>query len=95
MKYAEMDDDGYPTDDTLLEIQGWAPMDLDGLMEYIKPIFATYGKIGKRGKIYTLATGGWSGCESAIGAMQSNQVFWAIHWQLSKRGGYYEFGRGE
>lgn len=40
----------------------------------------------------TLVTGGWSGCEEMIGALQKNKNhWWMAHWKLSQRGGLFEF----
>lgn len=36
-----------------------------------------------------LATGGWSGNESLIHALQANRVAWLVLWQLSAKGGLY------
>lgn len=38
----------------------------------------------------TLVTGGWSGCESAIGALEDG-LFWFAWWQTSHRGGRHDF----
>ena len=35
-------------------------------------------------------TGGWSGNEQIVGAMQKT-YFWVFYWQLSRRGGHYWF----
>ena len=40
---------------------------------------------------YCCATGGWSGNEDVIGALQDNTVLWMFTWSASVRGGYYEF----
>ena len=37
-----------------------------------------------------LHTGGWSGNEEVIGALQGT-MFWILYWQMSKRGGHYYF----
>ena len=40
---------------------------------------------------FNLRTGGWSGNEAIIQAMQENRIFWAMCWQESRRGGHYKF----
>lgn len=94
MKQAELDDDGYPTDESIEIIKNWPipdPLGYKPLLEFIKPIFYKYGDIKKLDNGNTrIVTGGWSGCESAIDAMAINP-FWVVCWEVSKRGGYYEF----
>ena len=69
MDVAEIDNDGYPTEETLTEIQKW-PMErgFNNLMEFIEPCFERYGRLERRdiGGIYECATGGWSGCEDVM-----------------------------
>jgi len=38
-----------------------------------------------------LHTGGWSGNELVIEAMEKNFIFWTMTWVSSTRGGHYEF----
>lgn len=96
----------YPTEESLDTIRNWS---LDraawpDLMEYIRPYFAEHGAWHKRRRksndlrrkwvtVYSLATGGWSGCEEIIVELQyaANRMFWACCWRLSRAGGYYEF----
>ncbi len=104
MEIAIIDKHGYPTEETLQAIENWDTIkDVQGFFNFIMPIFEDYGRFTLRESndserreiegIYEVATGGWSGCEDAIGAMRLNYVFWGIHWRLSKRGGYYEFDK--
>ena len=41
--------------------------------------------------VYEVSTGGWSGNESLIGALQENFVFWSMCWVQSRRGGHFIF----
>ena len=54
--------------------------------------YEDYAKMTHRnGKTYLrLATGGWSGNEEVIYALQGT-MFWAVYWHRSTRGGLYEF----
>jgi hypothetical protein len=82
----------YPTDKELENIINWDPNDFHGLMEFIHPLWA-FGDWGwkQNGNIYYISTAGWSGNESIIGAMLDNQVWWAMFWHQSRRGGHYVF----
>lgn len=94
MDCAELDENEYPTEPTLRQIASWTyEKGFRELMEFIKPCFSGYGRIELRDidNTYEVATGGWSGCEDVIQALQENHVFWGVCWMLSKRGGYYEF----
>jgi len=88
-----MDDDGYPTDATLDVIRNWPPDDPVGLFDYVQPIwrYSDCGYWKQRGDIYRISTGGWSGNEDIISAMQGNYVFWGLNWMNSCRGGHYTF----
>ena len=84
-------EDGYPTEEELGNIKAWDMGDLHGLMEYIMDYWKIWGSFSREGDIYTLATGGWSGNEDIIGAMQENIMFWALYWYSSSRGGKHVF----
>lgn len=46
---------------------------------------------GLRWRFATFATGGWSGNEDLIAALEDNEVFWLMSWEASFRGGLYHF----
>lgn len=81
----ELDNDGYPTDKSLEQIKNFKGGHGE-LLEEIAFLFETYGKCEAEGNTWKVATGGWSGCESVIFALQENRLFWAVCWKLSMRG---------
>ena len=89
----------YPTDEELQKIREWPISDADrtdirSLLEYVKTV-GNYWPDGygwkQDGNRYLIATGGWSGNEEIIAALQENMMFWLMCWQCSRRGGHYEF----
>lgn len=96
-KWAAMDEPtfdahGYPTDETLKCIETWPYTNFDGLMKFVHRAWhmPEWGWVQKR-NIYRISTGGWSGNESLIDALQGNMMFWSVCWWESKRGGHYRF----
>jgi hypothetical protein len=85
------DKDGYPTEDTLQRIATWPWTDFEALLEYVTDSVDGYGRAWKENDEFRLVTGGWSGNESIVDALQKNTVFWAIYWYSSQRGGLYTF----
>ena len=89
------DKDGYPTEKELKTIEEWdAIHDPKGLLQYIQDRWwyadRQFCLTGKRVLKLELHTGGWSGNESIVEALQKN-VFWFFWWQGSRRGGHYTF----
>lgn len=77
----------YPTDETLNAIEFWK-FPFDGLWDFIKEAWNTqYGQIKESKALIKFFTGGWSGNEDVIAAMQNNSPFWGLYWQSSVRGG--------
>lgn len=88
-----MDTAGYPDDQELARIQAWPHDDFRGLMEFVHSLWhnTEWGWTQGRYTSYHLSTGGWSGNESLIGALQLNTMFWLTCWEKSSKGGHYEF----
>ena len=101
-----MDTDGYPTPEELESIRTWPSIYKStghkahhGLMEFIEERWRwadagywTWTIDTMKGiESFSISTGGWSGNEDIIQAMERNIMFWATCWQSSKRGGHYEF----
>lgn len=91
-----MTDDGYPTEEALERIKTWPWADCTGLMDFIGSLWSYPDRwvksAGRRGRpLYTVSTGGWSGNESLIEALQANAMAWRLLWLSCRRGGHYEF----
>jgi hypothetical protein len=85
--------DDYPTDEELQKITDFNVDDnnLDEFIEGIKSIWHWPDFVKKEEKVYTFATGGWSGNEEIIMALRKNTFFWLMYWESSTRGGKYVF----
>ena len=98
-----LDEDGYPTEETLDKIENWSYNDPKGWFKFIENIWHlrswgwTEGSYkqnesdSKNKYRYYVSTGGWSGNESIIRAMQENKNLWYYSWVQSRRGGHYIF----
>jgi hypothetical protein len=100
-----LDGDGYPTDEALQRLRDWPLKDCDGALDFVRELWSDYGTASptisahegyvlhaEPGDRYLrLATGGWSGNEDLIAAMQRNEMAWLMTWRLSARGGLYIF----
>lgn len=97
------EDDQYPSDEELAYIASW-PLEnsVKDLFEYVVsiwnyPDFAAIEKVrsdlGWDAYQITLITGGWSGNESILGALEQagDTMMWNIFWLESRRGGYNKF----
>jgi len=94
----------YPTEEDLSAIEKWDfdRKDISGLIEYVEKLWHWsdwgfkkrwgYGRPVRRKVLkLELHTGGWSGNEDVIRALQENFVFWTLYWEKSVRGGHYYF----
>ena len=85
------DKDGYPTESTLDLIRQWSFGDLRGLAEFVCEAWQYDDYANIDGDKMELHTGGWSGNESLIEALQDNTMFWMRCWMKSERGGHFWF----
>ena len=90
-----IDSDGYPTDETLERIRNFDPCK-DDVYEFVEYLCDNWvngypPRWNKKRGTLQLSTGGWSGCESVIGALQKNSLFWMLYWYQSRAGGHYWF----
>lgn len=88
-----MDIDSYPEESELEKIASWPDSDLRGLMDYVHDRwkYADVGFWTEENGRYEISTGGWSGNESLIEALQEHPIFWDWWWYSSRRGGHYVF----
>ena len=94
-----LDEDGYPTEEALIEIENWSYNDPKGWFKFIENIWHLrswgWSEVRKAyldspDKIeYHISTAGWSGNEDIIRAMQENNILWSDTWVQSRRGGHY------
>jgi len=91
LNHPEFEKGGYPTDNTLDAIEAWDALDQKGFWAFVKEAWTYDSYFTKVGTLITLHTGGWSGNESVVDAIQENHVMWALCWLSSRRGGHYEF----
>lgn len=95
----------YPTDKELAVIRKWDIIryTIPDLVEYVRCLW-NYADIDffnlhtgrehlfrKACMKLELHTGGWSGNEDIIGALQQNFLFWSMFWRKHTAGGHYWF----
>lgn len=94
-----LDENRYPTPEYLEYIEKYNPIKRGGYDELLNSLSETWmykdwGFIRKRPikEKFTLIlhTGGWSGNEEIIGALQNNIYVW-YYWKMKKAGGHYWF----
>lgn len=90
MEEPQFDRDGYPTDATLDKIENWNG-DIYELFEFVEKCWMYPDRFRIAGRDVECSTGGWSGNESIISALQKNYVVWGTCWMSSHRGGLHRF----
>ena len=79
----------YPSSKELERIELW--QHLPTLAAFIGQVWNTdYGTFDLNAGTLKLVTGGWSGNEDILAAMNKN-MFWSCYWQRAERGGTFYF----
>lgn len=89
MSMPEFDKDGYPSEISLQHLVGNNWSSYRSWLDYAKALWNDHygGREESDGKVI-LITGGWSGNESVVTAMNHN-IYWQMMWYESHRGGKY------
>ena len=82
----------YPDVEQLERIRHWDHQDARGWLKYAVSLWEwpDWGSAWRGGEL-ALHTGGWSGNEEIIEAMEDNAMLWLLTWQESRRGGHFKF----
>lgn len=93
-------DKDYPTELDLTLIEKW-DLKEQGVLELLEFIESKWWSAdwgfnlsGEKILKLQLSTGGWSGNEDIISALRNNFIFWSMYWEVSRKGGHYEFKIG-
>ena len=86
----------YPREEELITIKEWDLLEksIIDLLDYVRELWKYDDRFvltGKRVLRLYLSTGGWSGNESIIGALEQNLFFWSLCWVKHIRGGHFWF----
>ena len=84
----------YPDEAELEQLRNWEAEDLDGLIEFLIDghwWLPEWGINDVGEGVWHVSTGGWSGNEDRIEAIQENMMWWMLNWHMTRRGGHYVF----
>lgn len=91
-----MSDADYPTEGQLQALRDWPLNDPRGFLDFAQYLWwmQDWGWPELEGEV---STGGWSGNEDIIDAMQEAQqgLLWHQVWRCTRRGGHYVFSLDE
>jgi len=89
MNEPTFDCDGYPSDETLEAIENWPMEDFKNCLKFAEKAYQKgYGVWKKEEGWIKIATGGWSGNESVVYALQK-QIYWNMLFIAKLCGGAY------
>lgn len=84
----------YPTEEELKRLREWPFGDGREWLEFARSIWHMqdwgWAEEIRPGHNHA-STGGWSGNEEIIDAMQDNWILWHVVWDSTRRGGHYVF----
>lgn len=88
----DLDEDGYPSEMALEAIRTWSMASgYSALLTYAQSIWHWQQYVKRDGRNWRFITGGWSGNEDVIRAMQDNGGFWSVCWISAQAGGDFAF----
>lgn len=85
----------YPREEELERIKNWDLLksSVSSLLDFVESLWEYDDRFVRTNDTLYLSTGGWSGNEDLIIALQGNFLFWSMYWKKSERGGHYWFDR--
>jgi hypothetical protein len=89
-------DSEYHTEIELKEIQNWDINDIHNLIHRLRDMWQYKNYFIENWQsdntlMLELHTGGWSGNEDLIEALENHELFWMMWWWKTERGGHYYF----
>lgn len=92
MRHPTLNSDGYPTEETLARIPEWPPSEgWPQLFDFIREAWRNDNLWEQVGETHEVSTGGWSGNEDMIDALQKNRAAWSVCFRSVAPGGHYVF----
>lgn len=91
---SNLTEDGYPTDEALDALTTWpidSREDIIELLEFARSIWRWPDYATRDGDTFTFVTGGWSGHEDIIQALDDHPTLNPLAWQSSERGGRHVY----
>ena len=87
-------EDGYPTEEFLKQIaEAQYTVGFEKIIDFalLGHTYENYWDKARDedGITYEISTGGWSGNEDIVRALQKNTLLWSMCWESSRRGGHH------
>lgn len=92
LEYENLDGVSYPSEEVLQSLsKSHVKQNHREMLKLVKSLWYYPDYVTVEDETYTFRTGGWSGNESLINALQQNTLFWSFCWEMSARGGVHVF----